>query len=215
MTSPYRQSAGPVQPALSPQLGHPQGPPGGPEPPSASQCNQPRDLNAATMCRVGQETVQEVVSKTIELFQTLKTLQPPTGAVSTGQDERRLRIQDTLRSVGMLFKRLRRVYDICNDSCPGTDYAHIEPDVALQSLVPMKDEQEGKPDDRRPSEAQRTLLEERVRLTEQVTAKNRHLKEVLDALRNIVWEINTMLAMRKRHLQFTHRISAPNPPLVK
>ncbi|KAH7968848.1 hypothetical protein HPB52_011727 [Rhipicephalus sanguineus] len=42
----------------------------------------------------------------------------------------------------------------------------------------------------------------------QVVLKNRQLKEVIDALRNIIWEINTMLAMRKRHLQFTHRISS-------
>ncbi|XP_064481120.1 mediator of RNA polymerase II transcription subunit 30-like isoform X2 [Ornithodoros turicata] len=212
MTSPYQPTQGG---SSGPMLSPPQGPSfpglsGGPP-----QGGQPRDLNTAMMCRIGQETVQEIVSKTIELFQTLKALQPPTGTGLASQEERRLKIQETLRNVGILFKRLRRVYDICNDSCPGMEYAHIEPDVALQSLVPMKDEQEGKTDDRRGSEALRVLLEERTRLTEQVSAKNRHLKEVLDALRNIIWEINTMLAMRKRHLQFTHRISAPNPPLIK
>lgn len=73
----------------------------------------------------------------------------------------------------------------------------LQPDVTLQSLVPMKDE--AKPcEDKKPSETTRCLLEERERLIEQVVMKNRQLKEVLDALRNIIWEINTMLAMRKR-----------------
>lgn len=35
----------------------------------------PKDLNTAMMCRVGQETVQEIVGKAIDLFQVLKALQ--------------------------------------------------------------------------------------------------------------------------------------------
>lgn len=175
----------------------------------------PKDLNTAMMCRVGQETVQEIVGKAIDLFQVLKALQPPTGVATSmaGQEERRVKLQETLRGVGMLFKRLHRVYSICSDSgtSAGSQYTPIEPDVTLQSLVPMKDE--AKPcEDKKPSETTRCLLEERERLIEQVVMKNRQLKEVLDALRNIIWEINTMLAMRKRHLQFSHRVSSLNQP---
>lgn len=175
---------------------------------------QPKDFNTAIMCRMGQEIVQEIVSKAIELFQNLKALQPPTGVAPSlqGQEERRLKLQETLRHVGLLFRKLHRVHAICSDASAAggiasTQYTPIEPDVTLQSLVPMKDDP--KPaEDKKPSEATRALLEERARLTEQVVLKNRQLKDVLDALRNIIWEINTMLAMRKRHLQFTHRISS-------
>ena len=37
------------------------------------------DFNTATLCKMGQEAVQEIVSRTQEFFQTLKTLQPPNG----------------------------------------------------------------------------------------------------------------------------------------
>ncbi|CAN8027313.1 hypothetical protein HPB47_008472 [Ixodes persulcatus] len=222
MASPYQQQVlgGPMGTGMGPPLLSPQqqGGPGFAGAPDAGepvQALQHKDLNTVMMCRVGQETVQEVVAKAIELFQNLKALQPPTGVASSmaGQEERRLKLQDTLRTVGMLFKRLHRVYNICSDCGPsaGSQYTPIEPDVTLQSLVPMKDEAKTS-EEKKPSEVTRSLQEERARLTEQVVIKNRQLKEVLDALRNIIWEINTMLAMRKRHLQFSHRVSSLNPP---
>lgn len=36
---------------------------------------QAKDINAITLCRLGQETVQEVISRMQELFQTLKAAQ--------------------------------------------------------------------------------------------------------------------------------------------
>jgi hypothetical protein len=33
-------------------------------------------------------------------------------------------------------------------------------------------------------------------LVQQLTAKNRQLKEIIDSMRGIIWEVNTMLAMR-------------------
>ncbi|KAH7953358.1 hypothetical protein HPB49_007348 [Dermacentor silvarum] len=162
---------------------------------------QPKDFNTAIMCRMGQEIVQEIVAKAIELFQTLKALQPPTGVASSmqGQEERRIKLQETLRNVGLLFRKLHRVHGICSDlsaAVASSQYTPIEPDVTLQSLVPMVDDPKPS-EEKKPSEATRALLEERARLTEQVVLKNRQLKEVIDALRNIIWEINTMLAMRK------------------
>lgn len=38
-----------------------------------------RDFNTASLCKLGQETVQEIVSRMQELFQTLKVIQPPNG----------------------------------------------------------------------------------------------------------------------------------------
>ena len=45
-------------------------------------------------------------------------------------------------------------------------------------------------------EAYKLALEEHNELIQQLTAKNRHIKEIIDQMRNIIWEINTMLAMR-------------------
>ena len=52
-----------------------------PVPPSQPQAQKQagKDINTASLCKYGQETVQEIVSRTQELFQTLKVLQPPNG----------------------------------------------------------------------------------------------------------------------------------------
>ena len=45
-------------------------------------------------------------------------------------------------------------------------------------------------------ESYRQSLEEHTELVNQLKAKNQHIKELIDQMRNIIWEINTMLAMR-------------------
>ena len=42
----------------------------------------------------------------------------------------------------------------------------------------------------------RQAFEEHQELAQQLVLKNRHLKEIIDQMRNNIWEINTMLAMR-------------------
>lgn len=49
-----------------------------PTPPSShtpQQQQQSKEFNTASLCRLGQETVQDIVSRTQEVFQTLKTIQ--------------------------------------------------------------------------------------------------------------------------------------------
>lgn len=48
------------------------------QPPPAQQ-QQNKEFNTASLCRFGQETVQDIVSRTLEVFQTLKIIQPPNG----------------------------------------------------------------------------------------------------------------------------------------
>ncbi|KAG8037580.1 hypothetical protein G9C98_005790 [Cotesia typhae] len=73
----------------------------------------------------------------------------------------------------------------------GMEYTHIE------SLIPLKEEWDMKSDEKKTSEPYRLACEERKELIDQVTAKNRHLKEIIDHLRRIISEINTMLHMRR------------------
>lgn len=39
------------------------------------QTQQTKEFNTASLCRIGQETVQDIVSRTQEVFQTLKAIQ--------------------------------------------------------------------------------------------------------------------------------------------
>lgn len=69
---------------FTPALNHhemPQQTPGvTPTPPSVpvqqqQQQQQSKEFNTASLCRLGQETVQDIVSRTQEVFQTLKQIQ--------------------------------------------------------------------------------------------------------------------------------------------
>merc|ERR1719400_2679138 len=68
--------------------------------PAAQQSKS--DVNASTVCRIGQETVEEIVSRTQEVFSILKTLHPPVGAYckkSQLQDQQNLEKQKRLQDV--------------------------------------------------------------------------------------------------------------------
>ncbi|XP_012272425.1 mediator of RNA polymerase II transcription subunit 30 [Orussus abietinus] len=168
-----------------------------PVPPTQPPTQQPqnKDFNTASLCRFGQETVQDIVSRTLEVFQTLKVLQPPNGTaqgVST-TNEKKVKFQEQLRTLKLLFKRLRLIYEKCNENCQlqGMEYTHIE------SLIPLKEEWDMKSDEKKTSETYRLACEESKEIMEQVVLKNRHLKEIIDHLRRIISEINTMLNMRR------------------
>ncbi|KAH9631514.1 hypothetical protein HF086_004675 [Spodoptera exigua] len=120
--------------------------------------------------------------------------QPPNGTHSgeNTSNEKKAKMQEQLRTIRLLFKRLRLIYEKCNETCQGMEYTHME------SLIPLKDEAENKAlDERRNTESYRLALEENRELTEQVVLKNKQLKEVITNLRTIIWEINVMLTMRR------------------
>nr|CAH7740137.1 unnamed protein product [Callosobruchus chinensis] len=189
---------------FTPALNHhemPQPTPGvAPTPPSVpapqQQHQQSKEFNTASLCRLGQETVQDIVSRTQEVFQTLKTIQqPPNGTPQSLNisNEKKAKVQELLRTIRVLFKRLRLIYEKCNENCQlqGMEYTHIE------SLIPFKDDFDPKHDEKKNSEAYRLACEESKEVMEQVVLKNKQLKEVIDHLRRIIWEINTMLDMKK------------------
>ena len=96
-----------------------------PAPQPAAQQQSKSDVNASTVCRIGQETVEEIVSRTQEVFSILKSLQPPVGSYNPqtvahdkSNQEKQNRLQDVLKGIGMLFKRLRVCWEKCQVS-PG------------------------------------------------------------------------------------------------
>merc|ERR1719309_645517 len=102
---------------------------------------QNKEVNTSTVCRIGQETVEEIVSRTQEVFSILKSLQPPVGSFNQqtqqhdkSNQEKQNRLQDVLKGIGMLFKRLRVCWEKCQENTAGLDFYPIE------SLIPVKDE---------------------------------------------------------------------------
>lgn len=107
--------------------------------------------------------------------------------------EKKLKVQEQFRTIRLLFKRLRLLYDKCNDS--GIQHAGMEI-AQIESFIPLKDEPDNRPEPITTEEYKRALAENR-KLIEIVTQKNKILREVIDKLRIMIWEINTMLGMRR------------------
>ncbi|XP_026087730.1 mediator of RNA polymerase II transcription subunit 30-like isoform X1 [Carassius auratus] len=161
------------------------------------QAQAARDVNTASLCRIGQETVQDIVLRTMEIFQLLRNMQLPNGVTyhpNTHQD-RLGKLQEHLRMLSVLFRKLRLVYDKCNENCAGLD--PVPPEVRLQ-LIPYVEDESSKMDDRMASQMRATSEERRevLEVNKKLKQKNQQLKMIMDQLRNLIWEINSMLAVR-------------------
>ncbi|KAI1243586.1 hypothetical protein IHE44_0001217 [Lamprotornis superbus] len=111
---------------------------------SGTQAQAAREVNTASLCRIGQETVQDIVFRTMEIFQLLRNMQLPNGVTyhtATYQD-RLAKLQEHLRQLSILFRKLRLVYDKCNENCAGLD------PVPIEQLIPYVEEDGSKHDDR-------------------------------------------------------------------
>merc|ERR1719273_1330907 len=164
------------------------------------QSTAPNPINTATVCKIGQETVQEIVGRTQEVFSYLKSLQPPVG--NADKDKLNLkkqqRLAEVLRGITHLFKRLTFCWNKAQEhGMGGMEYAQLE------SLIPLKEDHRLLGDGmklelekKRGGDAYRQALDENNELSQQLVLKNRQLKDIIDQIRNIIWEINTMLSMR-------------------
>lgn len=159
---------------------------------SSQQSHQPhRNTNTLFLCKAGCETVQEIVVRTCEVFSQLKTMSLPSGIGQGTQisHDKKMRIQEYLNAIQRQFKTLRAIYTRVNDDCAGMEYTHIE------SLIPYKEEGDSRSDQKKIGDNYRPLVEEARDLREQLYQKARYMKEIIEQLRKIIWEVNTMLAM--------------------
>ncbi|NXW32814.1 MED30 polymerase, partial [Phaetusa simplex] len=168
---------------------------------SGTQAQAAREVNTASLCRIGQETVQDIVFRTMEIFQLLRNMQLPNGVTyHTGTYQDRLgKLQEHLRQLSILFRKLRLVYDKCNENCAGLDPVPIEfycsqttekkIRIAFHNTVTFV-------------EFLSVLFELITKKTsnklfpQKLKQKNQQLKQIMDQLRNLIWDINAMLAMR-------------------
>ncbi|XP_067630506.1 mediator of RNA polymerase II transcription subunit 30-like [Eurosta solidaginis] len=153
-----------------------------------SQPNPHKEINIVALSRLGQETVQDITSRFQEIFTALKIIQP----TANRDNNTEKKVQEYFRTIRLLFKRVRIIYEKCNDGYPhGMDYTNVE------SLITYKEEQLDHRNEPTQCDEYRKALQENQELIETVRLKNRQLREIIDRTRIIIWEINTMLAMRR------------------
>lgn len=156
-------------------------------PPQMTSPTKP--VNTVALCKLGQETNQELVIKLLEVFRLFKTLQLPNGTNNTICQDRRMKIEESVKYVPTIFRKLRFIYDKVSEMV-------VDPEENPEEvLVPLK----GEPIEEKNTntEAYKYTSEEHKQLVEQIQHKNEQIKEVIDKIRTIIWELNTMIVMRK------------------
>uniref|UniRef100_A0A672RNW4 Mediator of RNA polymerase II transcription subunit 30 n=1 Tax=Sinocyclocheilus grahami TaxID=75366 RepID=A0A672RNW4_SINGR len=132
------------------------------------QAQAARDVNTASLCRIGQETVQDIVLRTMEIFQLLRNMQvhsSPQRHPSTGAEVH----------------------------CGNFILSFV-----FQQLIPYVEDDSSKPDDRMANQMRAASEERRevLEVNKKLKQKNQQLKMIMDQLRNLIWEINSMLVVR-------------------
>uniref|UniRef100_A0A3Q3B9L5 Mediator of RNA polymerase II transcription subunit 30 n=1 Tax=Kryptolebias marmoratus TaxID=37003 RepID=A0A3Q3B9L5_KRYMA len=144
-----------------------------------------REIPPVFLCRIGQETVQDIVTRTMEIFQITRATQLPNGVTQSHAlyQDRFGRLQEHLRQLPLLFRKLRLLYERC-----------VEMTSDLQELVPYDGEELVSV---HVESCSPLVLQERREVLEVMRQKNQEMKVLMDQMRNLLWDVNAMLTLRK------------------
>ncbi|XP_061615474.1 mediator of RNA polymerase II transcription subunit 30 isoform X5 [Phyllopteryx taeniolatus] len=122
------------------------------------QAQAARDVNTASLCRIGQETVQDIVLRTMEIFQLLRNMQ-------------------------------QLIPFMDDDGTKHDDHSAGQNRPTAEDRREIQEVNKG----RRRAGADASYLQAR---SGKLKQKNQQLKQIMDQVRNLIWEINSMLAVR-------------------
>ncbi|XP_026202544.1 med30 domain-containing protein [Anabas testudineus] len=148
-----------------------------------------REISPVFLCRIGQETVQDIVTRTMEIFQITRATQLPNGVTqSQGLYQDRFgKLQEHLRQLTLLFRKLRLLYERCVEMTADLQEGPTE-------LVPYVGEE---PLSARAEPCSAAVNQEKKEVLEKVRQKNQEMKILMDQMRNLLWDVNAMLTLRK------------------
>ncbi|XP_028820230.1 mediator of RNA polymerase II transcription subunit 30 [Denticeps clupeoides] len=180
---------GPGLAAMPPQQQQlvPPGPGPGPQAPMNPQ-GALREISPVFLCRIGQETVQDIVTRTMEIFQLARAIQLPNGVTQSQSvyQDRFGKLQEHLRQLTLLFRKLRLLYDRCVEMTSDLQEAPAElvPYVGVEMTSA------------RVEPCSPAVSQEKQDVLEKVRQKNLEMKALMDQMRNLLWDVNAMLTLR-------------------
>ncbi|CAG11085.1 unnamed protein product, partial [Tetraodon nigroviridis] len=151
-----------------------------------------REISPVFLCRIGQETVQDIVTRTMEVFQIARATQLPNGVTQSQAmyQDRFGKLQEHLRQLTLLFRKLRLLYERCvemtSDLQEGPAEVRKEP-KNVPSYFSICGEKLGK----------MALRLFAICVFQKVRQKNQEMKVLMDQMRNLLWDVNAMLTLRK------------------
>ncbi|XP_060798974.1 mediator of RNA polymerase II transcription subunit 30-like [Neoarius graeffei] len=148
-----------------------------------------REISPVFLCRIGQDTVQDIVTRTMEIFQITRATQLPNGVTQSqaAYQDRFGKLQEHLRQLTLLFRKLRLLYERCVEMTSDLQESPAE-------LVPYVGEEMAPV---RVEPCSPAVTQDKKEVLEKVRQKNQEMKVLMDQMRNLLWDINAMLTMRK------------------
>lgn len=146
-------------------------------------------------CKAGQEAIHDIVNKSTELFNLLKTTNASLQKTADNESKR-AKIKDILGGVRFKFDVLRSQYNDINELSSSLAYVHVK------NLIPFKDD----PDNIEQILKHRRSLcvsphpepvGEREGLIKRLAELDEEIKTITYELRDFLYEINTMLHVSK------------------
>ncbi|XP_014777008.1 mediator of RNA polymerase II transcription subunit 30 [Octopus bimaculoides] len=165
--------------------------------PGSQQGGQlPKEVNSVSLCRLGQEIVHDTVQRAADIFGILKTISLPNGASYNVQQyqEKKNKLDDQMRILNLGFRKLRIISEKVEEST-----GPREAMFSSENLIPICNKEYNTEflRDAEKNNLYQIVSEEHRDMVERIQLKSRQLKEVIDHIRTIIWEINTMITMRK------------------
>lgn len=158
---------------------------------------KPAETSITTFCQVGQDLVQELAYKITDVVTTLKMMQLPNGTASSSQATNRssAKVSETLKQIDFHFQKLRHVFNECQKRLPDDVNScvlipYVKNSMSFDAVVDELPLQK--------SSRVIALEQRKAELEAILTAKNDQLKILVDELRSLVWEINSMIALQHR-----------------
>ncbi|XP_067112267.1 mediator of RNA polymerase II transcription subunit 30-like [Osmerus mordax] len=148
-----------------------------------------REISPVFLCRIGQETVQDIVTRTMEIFQITRATQLPNGVNQSqaAYQDRFGKLQEHLRQLALLFRKLRLLYERCVEMTSDLQEDPTELVPYMGDEIPLVKVEACSP----------AVNLERREVLEKVRQKNQEMKMLMDQMRNLLWDVNAMLTLRK------------------
>lgn len=156
----------------------------------------PKEVNSVSLCRLGQEIVHDTVQRAADIFSVLKTISLPNGMSYSVQQhqEKKNKLDDHMRMLNLSFRKLRIISEKVKESTNPKEAM-----LSQENVIPLngKDYDIEALRDGEKNNLYQIVCEEHRDIVEKIQLKSRQLKEIIDHIRTIIWEINTMITMRK------------------
>lgn len=156
---------------------------------------QQSDISIAHVCQMGQDFVQDIVQKASEVFINLKVMQLPNGTQPSlkNTQDRANKIRESLGQIDFLFRNLKVLYKECQKKLPD--------DIDPRILVPYQntrlevDESSTIELPMQKSSKELILEMKKAELESILRSKNQQLAVLVEQMRNLVWEINSVISL--------------------